>query len=461
MKIKNIIKYSCLTIIWICISGCEDFLDIELPKNQLFGDVIFAETATADAALSSIYSKIQSQSLLSGNSSGFTLLLGAYTDETVIFSASGQPEESFFQNNITPSTLVIGTIWNNAYRIIYEANAVIEGVNNSTTINNTDKDRLIGEAIFIRALMHFYLTNVFGEIPYVSSTDYRINSSITKETEESIWIKIDDDLIIAMNRLPENYTGSFRSKPNKSAAKSLLSRVKLYMGNALEAEVLATEVINNTALYTWEDDINAVFGINSNGTIWQLLPGANGLNTLEGQSFIFLSGPPPIRALSSSLINSFEANDLRRQEWIKEVSNGSQSWHHSYKYKLNGMTSNTEECSIVLRLEELYLIRAEAKALQGNITEALLDVNKIRTRAQLPDILSQNQTDLIQKIMTERRLEFFTEFGHRFMDLKRTNTIDNVLSNTKPGWSTKNKKWPLPEQEIMLNSNLLPQNQGY
>ena len=63
--------------------------------------------------------------------------------------------------------------------------------------------------------------------------------------------------------------------------------------------------------------------------------------------------------------------------------------------------------------------------------------------------------------MQQRRLELFTEFGHRFFDLKRTNQLDVILPTTKPGWNTTDQLWPLPELELNANPNLEPQNPGY
>ncbi len=75
--------------------------------------------------------------------------------------------------------------------------------------------------------------------------------------------------------------------------------------------------------------------------------------------------------------------------------------------------------------------------------------------------MAGTQAELASAILEERRKEFFTEQGHRWLDLKRTGTADAVLSVKKPGWDSKDVLWPLPENELLLNGNLLPQNTGY
>ena len=189
--------------------------------------------------------------------------------------------------------------------------------------------------------------------------------------------------------------------------------------------------------------------------------GITGTNTLEGFTFIFLSGPPPNSAISDHLIDDFEVGDSRFTSWVGSVSDGTETWYYPYKYKLNTSTGATEECSILFRLAELYLIVAEAHAQMGNLAEALDYLNGIRARATLAPIASADQSEVLDAILRERRLEFFTEQGHRFFDLKRTENIDDILSPIKPNWETTDGLLPIPESELILNPNLLPQNEGY
>jgi hypothetical protein len=161
------------------------------------------------------------------------------------------------------------------------------------------------------------------------------------------------------------------------------------------------------------------------------------------------------------LINSFETGDARFTSWVGVVSDGIDNWYYPNKYKLNTPTGYTEECSILFRLAELYLIASEAHTQMGNLSEALDYLNTIRNRASLAPVSTMNQNDILNAILQERRIEFFTEQGHRFFDLKRTGQADNELSLIKPNWETTDMLLPIPASELILNPNLEPQNDGY
>jgi hypothetical protein len=191
------------------------------------------------------------------------------------------------------------------------------------------------------------------------------------------------------------------------------------------------------------------------------MPKRTGNNADEGASFIFNSGPPSTRALSMNLINSFESGDLRRTSWIRTISSSSGVWYHAYKYKQNANTGTSVEYSIVLRIAEQYLIRAEARAMQGDLIGAKEDLNKIRHNAGLSDTPAITADEIATAVQKERRSELFCEYGHRFFDLKRTGQLDAVLEAVKPGWDNTDSLWPIPEKELLANPFLKPQNPGY
>jgi hypothetical protein len=119
---------------------------------------------------------------------------------------------------------------------------------------------------------------------------------------------------------------------------------------------------------------------------------------------------------------------------------------------------------MVLRLAEQYLIRAEARAAMNNLTGAKADLDVIRVRAGLPRTTANTKEAILNAIAHERRIELFTEWGHRWFDLKRTGAIDSVMKNIAIEkasiWNTNFKLFPIPQTEILLNSRLI-QNNGY
>ncbi len=208
--------------------------------------------------------------------------------------------------------------------------------------------------------------------------------------------------------------------------------------------------------------MNTVFLKECPSTIFQLVPSATGGNTIESTVFYFTSGPPSRVALTQTFISSFEQGDQRRNNWIATVTNGTGGpYYRPFKYKKNTNTGTSVEYSIVLRLAEVYLIRAEARARQGDLSNALVDLNFIRNNAGLSDSGAVTQDEIIQAILHERQIELFTEQGHRFFDLKRTGNLNSVLTPLKSGWQTTDALIPIPESELLLNPALGPQNLGY
>jgi hypothetical protein len=440
--------------------GCDSFTEVDLPDSQLTSEIVFADVRTADAALSNIYAQLRDATVLTGLPTGISNTLGVYSDEMTYFGSAGQPTETFYLNNLLETSVAVKTLWNNAYNLIYQANAVYKGVTDSQGISEGDKSRLIGEALYLRAFLHFHLTNLFGEIPYITTTDYRVNSTIGKISESQIYNLLSQDLLLSEQLLPESYLSIDRNRPNKSVATALRARAGLYSGDWQQAHDASSLIINSTSIYNLVE-ISEVFLRESEGTIWQLTPQNEGENTFEAQTFIFESGPPPSVALSSELISAFEPNDQRYVNWIGNVTDGQEIWYYPFKYKESSPTATTLECSIIIRIEEMYLIRAEASARLGDINSAKQDLDIIRERAGLQPTAANNQTDLVSAILNERRVELFAEHGHRWFDLKRTGLANTTLQTLKPGWNSTDILWPIPEAELLLNPALMPQNPGY
>ena len=461
LKSFSLLRLNLLVGVVILFSGCDSFVDVDLPSSQLNASSVFDEKATANAAMTDIYSKLRDSGLLTGRASGMSIALANYADELDYYGASVVDTQHFYNNSILPANGTVSEWWSSSYNIIYSANTVYEGVSASTKLSQADKDQLMGEALFVRGLVHFHLANLFGNIPYITTTSYEQNQVVHKMLVAEVYNHVIADLEDAKLLLPANYFGGLRIRPNKLVASALLARVYLYNGNNAEAGNNASAVINENGTYSLVTDFDAAFLKGSTSTLWQLIPPNEGTNTEEGANLIFTSGPPSFDALTTELVNAFEPGDLRKTHWTNAITDGTDTWYHSFKYKQQSFTGTTEEYSIVLRLPEMYLIRAEARAKGGFTIGAKDDLDVIRNLAGLPNTTASNQQDILNAILRERRVEFFTEGGHRFFDLKRASQLDTVLSLVKPGWSSNEALFPLPESELLLNPNMLPQNPGY
>lgn len=456
---KTILKIIVITVGLSIFQGCDNFVNVDMPSSQLTGESVFQDRVTANAAMSDIYSKLRDDSVLTGHTTGTTVNFGLYADELDYFGTPNEGLSLVYSNSLLSTGGTAQQMWNTGYHIIYCSNAVVEGCNASTGLNQQDKDLFSGEALFVRAVLHLYLLNIYGDIPYIATTDYEANRQVVRMQPEMVYEHVVADLERAITLLPEDNPDPQRLRPGKSAAYAMLARAYLYSGNWAGASDAASAVINNSALIL-VPDLGQVFLKESSETIWQFSPRLEGNNADEASAFYFETGPPPSIALAEGLVNSFENGDQRKSVWIRSVTDGTATWYHPYKYKQNTNSGVSVEYSIVLRLAEQYLIRAEARARQGDLIGAIEDLNIIRNRAGLPGTAAANANDLISAVLQEREFELFTEYGHRFFDLKRMGLLDEVLPSLKPGWDANDKLWPIPESELLVNPNL-QQNPGY
>jgi len=467
--------FFCCTAIIFLVSACKKFVEIPPPQTQLVTASVFNNSASATAALTNIYtqmnSNIESYYISQAN--------GLLADELTNYSTS-KPQTQYYINAMVATQTGTGE-WSRAYNYIYQANAIIEALKNNPAISSSVTNQLTGEAKFIRAFWHFYLTNTYGDVPLVTATDYTINGTISRSEKAQVLEQLIGDLKDAQNLLNNNYvdasdtlTTTERVRPTKWAATALLARAYLYTNKYDSAEIQASAVINNKSLYDTVP-LNNVFLKNSKEAIWQLatpLP-ANNRNTWDGYFYILLGAPSTGDVASSTLspqmLNTFEVADQRKLNWVSSITTGGTTYYFPYKYKISTSSSITEY-TMVLRLGEQYLIRAEARARQNNLSNAIADLDIIRGRARLPLISSTNpgvsQTALIDIILHERQVELFTEWGQRWFDLIRTNNISSVMSIVTPlkggTWNLDGYQtlYPIPQTDRNSNPNL-SQNLGY
>jgi hypothetical protein len=452
-----------VSIVLVTITSCKKFVEIDPPKTATVSEVVFSNDGSAISAIRGIYSEMSFGGIASGSFFSVTLTGGLLSDEFIGYQTG---LNDFYTNSLTANNVgVTSDAWNQTYKFIYYSNSMIEGLANSSGVTAAVKKQLEGEAKFLRAFCHFYLVNLFGDIPLITTTDYRINSIASRTPKDLVYQQIISDLIDAQNMLASDYSWSNneRVRVNKWAATALLARAYLYTGEWMKAETQASAVINNSGLYSLPSDLNTVFLKNSNETIWQLMQVNPGYNTNEAGYFIPASAmsPPEFVSLTSQLFNDFEAGDQRKAKWVGSITVGLNIYYFPYKYKIRDFGQPLTEYSMVFRLAEQYLIRAEARTQQNNIVGAQSDVNTIRSRAGLSNTTAIDKPSLLTAIEKEKRIEFFAEWGHRWFDLKRWNKADAVLGPIKtPNWQTTDVLYPIPQTELSNDPNLI-QNPGY
>jgi hypothetical protein len=455
---KNILLTTFLALTIITIFSCKKFVDIEPSPDLIDTDEIFENDATAVSAINGAYIKMRSFSLSLTNG-GLSVYTGLSSDE-LFNTAASTTYDPFFRDSIpVENNTVLRNFWTEPYSNIYRLNAIIEGLSRSSSLTDSLKHQLSGEAKYMRSLYYFYLANIFGDVPLILTSSYESNQTMPRTPVAQIYQFITNDLLEAEGLLSPSYQGTGKIRINKWAATALLARLYLFQQNWTLAETKASVVINS-GYYSLASNIANVFLKNSPETIFEIAPSNESGNTAEGATFIPTSATtrPPL-ALTASLLNSFEASDKRKINWAKSNTVSAVTYFYPYKYKVKSSTSVTEYL-IVQRLAELYLIRAEARAQSGNLTNAAADINTIRARAGLPNTIATTQPALLLAIESERQTELFCEWGHRWLDLKRTGRLNTVLSAVKPYWRSFAALYPIPFSQLQLNVYLM-QNSGY
>jgi len=449
-------------------------VDVEAPTTSTNAANVYQNDETAAAVLTGIYTNMSNSTFSSGGLVSLSLFPALSSDELTLYPGSTDVSYiGYFTNRLTNQNTLGTDFWNVFYQTIFVVNSAIEGLNSASGLTPSVKQQLFGEAKFMRAFCYFYLVDLYGDVPLALSTDFKKNGNLSRTPQAEVFQQIIADLKDAQYLLSNNYLSADlqnvtieRVRPTKWAATAMLARVYLYTGNYQEAEQQSSTVINNS-LFSLVP-LNSVFLKNSGEAIWQLQPVMNEYNTQDARLFVLPpSGPShpshPIY-LSTALYNSFDSTDQRRAAWIDiDTANGA-LYYFPFKYKIWINGAPVTEYTMVLRLAEQYLIRAEARAQQNNIEGAQTDLNATRNRAGLPNTSASDKGSLLAAILHERQLELFTEWGHRWLDLKRTGNVDAVMTAYAPQkestWSTNWKWYPISLQELQRDPYLV-QNPGY
>lgn len=440
------------------LASCENIIEADFPTNQLETTQVFETLSTAEGALSGLYADLQYYSVLSGGPGGAGALLGTYTDDLTCYLTGSQNNAlDIYYNQQLSTNTEIKTLWMNTYKEIYSANAIIAGVQNSAGISGADKDRIKGEALFVRSVLYFYLSQIFGAVPYTTTTDYKVNQILGKMSEHDVLLKVQGDLEAATSLLQDTYRNADRVYPNRKMAEVMLALTLMQQKKWTDAEQKLKTVLQSP-LYIWEPDVTKTFKKSGKHILWQLKPLKSNEPTQEAFMYYFSTAVPLNYGLTENLVSSFSPADQRLQQWIRAVTINQTTYYRNDKYK--NTTTNMDEYSTVFRLEEVYLLVAEALVRQNKTAEALSYLNAVRQKAGIAMLPETSGEVLLNEIIAENRREFFAEKGNRFLTLKRNDRL-NILGGVKPNWKPYHQVWPLPLSDILLNPNLNPQNTGY
>jgi hypothetical protein len=366
-------------------------------------------------------------------------------------------------------------MWRRLYNIIRNCSFIINKADEYHEQNPEVANNLKGQALAIRAMMHFTLVNIFAQsynyssdashpgIPYIETSD--LEPAVYRKTVSEVYSAMINDLTNALQLLPTAVMS--KDLMNYQAAKALLSRIYLFKSDYAKSKDLAVQVLKDVPLMTNNYPAN-LYTTNDTEALFWMAPGASATDnyyavftgyysTKTGGEFFYVATNDIAQLLQE------DPND-KRKNWVKKVS---LDWYIN-KFP-TGITkkfpiADGDYYQTLFRSSEMCLNAAETYAKLNMEDSARYYIDAIRKRAN-PTLSSINAqgTALLDSIYKERRKEMAFD-GFRMFDLQRWKIGVNRLDASSP--NVQNLPYPsdkaiaaLPKQDVELSG--LPQNPGY
>jgi starch-binding outer membrane protein, SusD/RagB family len=444
MKILRILTLAIIST--FAITSC-DVLNVE-PTQSITAEGAIQTPSDLERALMGCYNGLQSADYYGRN----FLVLPDLAADNLDWRGTSQ-DYGVINNNVpSPDLFLIEGIWASIYSMINGANNAIYYLPNVENLSENAHDNFLGELMFIRALGYFDLVRTFGGVP--------LRTLPTLEAGDGLHVArtpandVIDFIIEELEDAIELISNTQKGRATQLAAKALLARVYLFAEEYSNAWTLANEVIlsNDYSLVTNYEEL--YLNPHSAESIFEI-----DFNEQDGNRLAQYFAPSPAGRYEfgpyDSFIDLYDTNDERFNASI-DTSKAESPAVIKYKDVQQGSDN-----VIVLRLAEMYLIRAEAEAnsTSPNIANVQADIDAVRIRANIGGTSATTINQLKDEILNQRRFEFAFE-GHRWFDLVRTGKAIEMLENVNSEYQL---LFPIPQSEILSNNAIKPedQNPGY
>lgn len=446
-------------------SACNKILEQE-PQGSLDANTAYTTRQGVEAGLIGIYDALQSGNYYGLRFQAFSDMGADNINHTGTFPSFAQ----IFNRQILADNVELVNMWNTIYNGINRANNIISSAENLED-PAFNKSNAIAEARFLRALMYHDLLRYFGG----SATGYNKGNGVgvplfttptltpadaaprERATEAEVITQIKSDIDFAIT----NLTGTNVARANLRAARMLKARVELYNEEFAAAEAAATEVLSayeGSSLGGLAPDYRSLWNVKNVApeSVFELPFAIDDANSIAFFYFPGVNGGRNEITSSPGLLNAHEAGDLRRTVNVTVLDNTSVPRIPANK-TLKAFRVAGDDNVILMRLAELYLIRAEARARKASpdLAGAANDLNIVRKRAGLEPITPVSAEEAVLAIERERRIELAHE-GHRWFDLRRYNKISS-LGISEPFRAL----YPIPLREVQTSGGIVEQNEGY
>jgi len=483
---KNLISIFILALLLTMSSCSKEFIE-RPPVSSVTTDVLYKTDKDFQDAVIGTYQALR-------NSYTNMWQFGDLRGDDASIQVSNQPSSTGVDVfSINSSDALLNTTWANYYIVINLANNIITKIANADAAIVKNKDRYLGEAKFIRAIAYFDLVRIFGDVQMITNVPTIAEAAAAPRTPfatvySEVIIK---DLLDAAAKLPMVCTGTEVGRATKGAAKAILGKVYLTVKDFAKAETVLQELTIAPYTYALLPNYNDLFDYSKNehhseyifdiefeeglgglGSPWTngFMPNVTALLTYYKINGGFNESISP----TTNFINQWQQGDKRKDvsvqccgSWknpttgVVTIFNSTTSQSYTMKYVTPVATSNDSRANWkVIRYADVLLMYAEALNENGKTSEALVPLNKVRTRAGLADYAGLAQPECRDNIALERRFELSFE-GHRWFDLVRTGKA--LTACTPFGMKDYMTVFPVPlsQVRVMNNSSLFPQNNGY
>ena len=468
---RILILFLTIVLLW----SCDDFLDSNM-KSEYSSDNYFTSQEAAIMAVTGVYNSLYGMKWwVFGDVASDDAVKGGNAGDQVDINAI----DDF---SMTSDNGIISVFWKDTYETISRANNVIRYVP-QISMNETLKNRLIGEAKFIRAFSYFNLVNIFGKVPYKTEPQLTHNAIHVGLSEvDFIYSKIEGDLKDAFPALNPSYP-SEKGRVTKGSAHALLAKVYLYQKKYTDClnQIEEVEKLNQYDLIQEYSDLFKTGAEDCEEIIFGIRFINNEITSLGNEYNVWMApsheGGYYFNAPTQNFVNVFNEKTIAGDDdprldasigrdgkpWFNnELFDSSWSESTGYlvrKYNENKIAGLAKSQSTVpyhyLRYADILLMKAEAiNESGGAVSNAAVELNKVRTRAGLVNTTANTQTNMRNAIRIERRRELGFEF-HRFFDLMRwgKETAEAALGSDFK-WVEPRFYFPIPQMEIDANQAL-------
>lgn len=485
---KTIYILSSLAVCLLCFNSCS-FLDTESfaalvgePQDKIEQESAYKSATDAQREAAGLYENFRNNT--------FQFDLFGYNDiqsDNCYHGGDGVPGEEMDAVKLNPDNDKVKILWNEYFKMVGDANIVIDNTQlmDAKLIDQNTRNKIVAEGKFIRAYAYLDLVRIYGDVPLLLNMIPAMSSENLEQirpllyperaAKEAVYDQIVKDLKEAIPYLPSLSRGS--STATKGAAYLLLAKAYASRGSKSSrdynqvVEYCNKVISEGYQLVTEFDDLwkpenkftsESIFEINyenekPNWAYWVLFSEADGQITWRRYC-----------TPTHELIAKYTTNDKRFESSIVYKSVDYDTHYPKGKYPISNKIRNKVSNIKLLRLADALLLKAEALVELNNISGAMAEVNVIRKRAGLSDIIGLPAQVAAREIVElERQLELYME-GHRWFDLLRNDRVKEVMTRHKykdgkllvPVLEDFRLVWPIPQNEKDSNPNLV-QNTGY